>query len=240
MTPGRDRFHRRRLWGRLTRYRLQLLVVLGLGSVATLVWVVYFSAVLGVHRVEVAGTHLLTRTQVQEAAAVPAGTALASVDLEEVAHRVAALAPVADVQVERLWPRGLSIVVTERRAVAVVRQGGVLSGMDADGVLFRTYHERPGRLPLVDAEALAATGSDDALAEVATALAALDSTVARRVDHVEVASRDAIVLVLGDGDRVTWGSAEQSELKGHVLTVLLEQDASGYDVSVPARPTTRQ
>jgi cell division protein FtsQ len=239
MTSGRDRFYRRRLMGRLARYRVQLLVLLGLAVGAALVWTVYFSAVLGVHRVQVEGTTLLTAEQVEAAAAVPAGTALASVDLEEVAERVRALDPVADVRVERLWPRGLSIVVTERRAVAVVRQSGLLSGMDADGVLFRTYDSPPDHLPLVDAERLVATGRDDALAEVATALAALDADVARRVGHVEVASRDAIVLVLGSGDRVTWGSAEESDLKGQVLTVLLEQEASAYDVSVPGQPTTR-
>jgi cell division protein FtsQ len=239
MTSGRDRFYRRRLMGRLARYRVQLLVLLGLAVGSVLVWLVYFSAVLGVHRVQVEGTTLLTAEQVEAAAAVPAGTALASVDLEEVAERVRALDPVADVRVERLWPRGLSIVVTERRAVAVVRQSGLLSGMDADGVLFRTYDSPPDHLPLVDAEMLEATGRDDALAEVATALAALDADVARRVGHVEVASRDAIVLVLGSGDRVTWGSAEESDLKGQVLTVLLEQEASAYDVSVPGQPTTR-
>jgi cell division protein FtsQ len=239
MTSGRDRFYRRRLMGRLARYRVQLLVLLGLAVGSMLVWLVYFSAVLGVHRVQVEGTTLLTAEQVEAAAAVPAGTALASVDLEEVAERVRALDPVADVRVERLWPRGLSIVVTERRAVAVVRQSGLLSGMDADGVLFRTYDSPPDHLPLVDAERLVATGRDDALAEVATALAALDADVARRVGHVEVASRDAIVLVLGSGDRVTWGSAEESDLKGQVLTVLLEQEASAYDVSVPGQPTTR-
>lgn len=240
MTPAHDPFHRRRLWGRLTRYRTQLLVLLGLVVAAALVWMIYFSTVFGVHRVDVAGTDMLTTEQVQNAAAVPSGTALASVDLEEIADRVAALAPVKDVRVERQWPRGLAIVVTERRAVAAVRQSGTVSGMDAEGVLFRTYDTLPSRLPLVDAEALPTAGRDDALAELATALAALDSTVAARVDHVEVASRDSIVLVLGDGDRVTWGSAEESELKALVLTALLEQEASAYDVSVPAQPTTRQ
>ena len=239
MTSGRDPFYRRRLLGRLSRYRVQLLVLLGLVVGAALVWVVYFSAVLGVHRVEVDGTTLLTAQQVEAAAAVPAGTALASIDLGEVAERVRSLDPVADVRVERLWPRGLSIVVTERRSVAVVRQAGVLSGMDSEGVLFRTYDAAPDHLPLVDAEDLDATGRDEALAEVATALAALDADVASRVDHVEVASRDAIVLVLGGGDRVTWGSAEESELKGQVLTALLEQKASAYDVSVPGQPTTQ-
>lgn len=240
MTPGSDRFSRRRLWARVLRYRVHLLALLGLGVVGALVWVVYFSALLGVHRVEVEGTSLLTSEQVREAADVTTGAALAAVDVDAVAARVAELTPVAGVEVERQWPRGLSIVVTERRAVAVVRQGGVLSGMDGEGVLFRTFDKATGRLPLVDAEELDAPGRDDALAEVAEALSSLAPAVARKVDHVEVASRDSIVLVLEDDDRVTWGSAEDSDLKGRVLTVLLKQEASTYNVSVPDQPTTRQ
>jgi cell division protein FtsQ len=240
MSTSRDLFYRRRLWARLLRYRVYVLGVIGAAAAAGLVWLVYFSTVLGVHRVEVAGTSLLTQAQVREAAGIPAGTALASVDIEKVAERVSQLPAVADVTVQRQWPRSMSIVVTERRAVAVVREGGRLSGMDAEGVRFRTFDQRPDRLPLVTARTPGAEDFDAALAEAATAVAALDTGVARRVDHVEVASRDAIVLVLADGTRVTWGSAEESDLKGEVLTVLLGQDASAYDVSVPARPTTAQ
>jgi cell division protein FtsQ len=219
---------------------VHLLVLLAVGVAIAVVWIVYFSAVLGVHRIEVEGNALLSSEQVEQAAGVELGSALAGLDVDEVAGRVAALAAVASVEVERKWPRGLTIVVTERRAVAVVREGGTLSGMDADGVLFRSFDEVVERLPLVDAEQLAPAGRDDALAEVATAVAALEPVVARRVDHVEVASRDSIVLVLNGGDRVMWGSAEQSLLKGRVLTVLLDEEATGYDVSVPAQPTTRQ
>jgi len=240
MTAGGDRFSRRRLRARLVRYRVQLLLVLGLGVAGAVVWLLYFSDVLGVHRIEVEGNTLLSSEQVEDAAGVELGSALAGLDVDEVAERVAALAPVASVEVERRWPRGLSIVVTERRAVAVVREGGTLSGMDGDGVLFRSFDEAVRRLPLVDAEQLDPAGRDDALAEVATAVAALEPAVARRVDHVEVASRDSIVLVLTGGDRVMWGSAEQSSLKGRVLTVLLEEEATRYDVSVPGQPTTRQ
>jgi cell division septal protein FtsQ len=240
MTAGRDPFLRRRVQGRLARFRVQLLVVLGLVAVGALVWLVYFSSVLGVRDVEVSGTGLLTPAEVEDAAAVEPGTALARLDLDAIGARVEELDPVAAVEVERRWPSGLSIRVTERTAVAVVRQSGTLSGMDAEGVLFRSYDRLPRALPLVDAGALAVSGRDAALAEVATALAALDTDVVRRVDHVQVASRDAIVLVLDGGAPVTWGSAEDSELKAQVLSVLLEEEASAYDVSVPGQPTTRQ
>lgn len=240
MSPEHDPFYRRRLRGRLSRLKLQLLALLGVAVVAVLVWLVYFSSVLGVQQVDVEGTRLLDDAEVEAAAAVEPGAALARLDLDAIGARVEELDPVASVAVERRWPTGLAITVTERRAVAVVRQGGTLSGMDPEGVLFRDYHRLPRSLPLVDAGALAPTGREEVLAEVATALAALETDVVRIVDHVEVSSRDSIVLVLDEGARVTWGSAEDSDVKAEVLTVLLEVEASAYDVSVPGQPTTRE
>jgi cell division protein FtsQ len=67
----------------------------------------------------------------------------------------------------------------------------------------------------------------------------LDPGIARKVDHVEVASMDAIALILSGGEEVRWGSASQSDLKARVLATLLEVDAAVYDVSVPEQPTTR-
>ena len=46
------------------------------------VWLVYFSSVLTVKRVDVEGNDLLTRNQVLKTARVPAGEQLARVDLD--------------------------------------------------------------------------------------------------------------------------------------------------------------
>ena len=67
-----------------------------------------------------------------------------------------------------------------------------------------------------------------------------ETTVAARVDHVEVATVDQITLVLRDQRQVLWGSAEESELKAQVVDKLLAaQRAPYYDVSVPGNPTYR-
>ena len=50
---------------------------------------------------------------------------------------------------------------------------------------------------------------------------------------------DRIEIQLSDGDTIVWGSAEQSQVKAQVLSVLLSQEASVYDVSAPHAPTTR-
>ena len=104
--------------------------------------------------------------------------------------------------------------------------------------MFRDYERPPGDLPRVRR---AATADRDALREAAAVVAALPADLAERVDHVEVATVDQIALVLRDGRRVEWGSAEESEEKAEVLAALLEQrEAKAYDVSVPGQPTITQ
>lgn len=237
---SQSRFARRRWLGRVGRYKPQIALVLGVGVLVGAAWLVYLSSVFGVRAVQVEGTDLLSIQEVRDAANVPPGTALASLDTDEVAERVRALAPVASVEVSRDWPRQVRIVVEERQPVAAVRQGDRISGMDAEGVLFRTYPRVPERLPLVDAEDLEDLGQNAALREVASAVASLAPQIARRVTLVEVVSRDDITLVLDNDDRVAWGSAEDSDRKAEVLAALLDQPASVYDVSVPAQPTTLQ
>jgi len=60
-----------------------------------------------------------------------------------------------------------------------------------------------------------------------------------RITLLQASAVDQIQVQLSDGDTVVWGSAEQSQLKAQVLSVLLSQEASVYDVSAPHAPTTR-
>jgi cell division protein FtsQ len=230
-------FARRRFarwFGRRHIVALLVVAVLAFGA-----WVVYWSTWLAVTSVEVEGTSYLTPHEVRRAAAVEDDTPLARLDLNAVEDRVAELPAVAEVDVQRDWPDGVRVVIEERAPVAVVRQDGEYQAMDDEGVLFRTYRRPPHRLPLVRAGQLEERESADALHEVAGVVGSLDPNIARKVDHVEVASMDAIELVLGNGDEVRWGSSAQSDLKARVLATLLGVDASVYDVSVPEQPTTR-
>ncbi len=205
--------------------------------VATSVWLVFFSAVLAVAKVEVDGNRPARPGPRPRGRRGPEGEQLALVDLEAISRRVAALAEVEDVDVTRSWPDGIRIDVTERTAIAVVELGGRLRGLDAEGVVFRDYRTAPKGMPRV--RPTTSTGSD-ALAEAAGVVAVLPSDLAARVDHVEVQTIDQITLVLRDGRQVLWGSAEQSELKARVLPELLAaQRAQVYDVSVPESPITR-
>jgi cell division protein FtsQ len=234
MLPARRRFVRRQ-WARRWRVWRGLLVALLVAAVAAgAVWLVFYSPALAVADVEVQGGRVLSATEVRRAAAVPVGDPLATVNLDAVAARVEGLAPVKKVDVTRSWPDSVLIDVEERVAVAAVVREGQVRGLDADGVIFRDYEDRPADLPLVR---MSASTESEALAEAASVVAALPEGLAGRVAHVEVDTVDTISLRLRNGDTVFWGSADASEDKARVVQVLLKQDASRYDVSVPAQPT---
>jgi cell division protein FtsQ len=88
---------------------------------------------------------------------------------------------------------------------------------------------------------IAPADEDDAPARAAAVrvAGALSPEVLRRVGRIEASSPVEVRLVLRDGRLVGWGSAEQSDRKAAVLEVLLDTPATGYDVSVPDRPTLR-
>lgn len=233
---ARRRFARRQWARRWLAWRIVLSIVLLASAVGGLVWLVFFSTALAVQGVQVAGTEVLDQQEVRSVAAVPRGAPLATVDLDSIAGRVSRLAPVRDVDVSRAWPDQVRIEVTEREAVAVVERDGIVQGVDATGVRFRRYPTRPDGLPLLR------TGPGtpaDALAESTRVVESLPGDIAAMVDYVEVGSVDTITLRLRDGRGVLWGSAEQSSSKADVLAVLLDQEASSYDVSVPGQPVVR-
>lgn len=233
---SRRRFVRRQWRRRWLAWKYVVAALVVLVALVGTAWALWFSSWLSVQGIEVRGTSVLDAAAVTEAARVPDGQALVSVDLAGVEARVEALAPVLDAAVTREWPDRVLIEVEERTAIAVVELAGQVRGMDADGVLFRDYPKMPDDLPRVQA----ASGIDaEALRESAAVVAALPGDVAATIDHVEVESVDTISFVLRDGREVVWGSAEDTRLKAEVLPALLEQEGSVFDVSVPARPTVR-
>ncbi|HET6653595.1 MAG TPA: FtsQ-type POTRA domain-containing protein [Nocardioides sp.] len=234
---ARKRFARRQWARRWLAWRVVLAVLALAGLVAGVVWTVFFSSVLAVSGVQIAGAGVLDPREVRRVAAVPTGSPLATVDLGAVAARVERLTPVLDADVSRSWPDRVRIDLTERTAVAVVIRDGVVQGVDDEGVIFRRYPSRPPSLPLIR---MGANTQTDALAEAALVIDALPDGLAGRVAYLSAYTVDTISLRLRNGKVVRWGSAEDTADKAKVLAVLLDQPASLYDVSVPGQPVIRR
>ena len=200
-------------------------------------WLIYSTAIFGVDEVDVAGVDVLRPDEVRAAAAVPPGTPLARVDLDQVRRRVATLAQVDRVTVSRDWPGTLLVEVQERIAVAAVPRGGRFLLVDAAGVAYHSAARRPAGLPLVR---LAAPAPQDlATRSALEVLAALTEELHEQLAELVVEAPARIRLKLREGRQVIWGDATESVAKAKVATVLLARKGATIDVSAPDVVTIR-
>ncbi|MFF7354801.1 MULTISPECIES: cell division protein FtsQ/DivIB [Streptomyces] len=238
---------------RFGKPRLRVIVILVaalvlLGAGAT--WVLYGSAWLRVHHVSVTGTRVLTPAEVRDAAAVPVGAPMISVDIQGIEARLRRRLPRIDtVDVVRSWPRGIGLKVTERTPVLLIRKGGNFVEVDDEGVRFATVSQAPNAVPLLElsvsrtgsgAAGFRRFGTDRLVREAVRVARDLPDAVAQRTRTVQVRSYDAISLELADGRAVAWGSGEDGRAKARALTALMKAapGARHFDVSVPTAPAS--
>ena len=220
---------RRRVWP------FVLGAVLLIALLATAGWLVGFSSVLATRQVQVTGLKTLTVDEVNSKAAVPLGLPLARQNLSAIADRVAELPQAEHVLVERSWPNSVKIVVTERTPVFAIRYANLYVLVDKNGVPYLTVTTQPAGLPL------AAVSKDDraSLVEIATVSRDLSKKLREQVVTIRADSPYSLVLALDSGVDVSWGTSEQSKLKGEVALALLKQDPKAIDVSSPHHPAIR-
>lgn len=233
----RTRSQRRRRWIRIA---LAFLAVVAAGA---LVWLIWFSSVLSVRDVEVAGRTTLKEQQILRAAQVPTGRPLARVDVGAIEGRVSALNRIETVEVSRSWPHTLSITVVEREPVVWATIAGQVRGVDRNGIAYRSYGSAPkdllqAKIDVLDSRDRLQTSR--AVAEVVVLISEKDPALRRQIEAISAASKDSIELELSEGRTVMWGSSDDGERKLVVLDSLLNIEASRYDVSAPDQPTTRE
>ncbi len=219
---------------RVLRLLAALAVIVVLASVT---WVVYGTGLFAVTAVRVTGVHVLTADQVRTTAQVPTGTPLARLDTDAIGGRVAKLAPVATVVVERDWPHSVVIRVREREPAAVVPSSGQFLVVDAGGVVFDVAGKRPRDLPLLD---VSSPGPKDVTTRDALrVLGVLTPQLRGVLVKLSAPSATRIQLHLTKHRTVIWGDAEHSTKKAQVATVLLKRPVHVIDVSAPDVVTTR-
>lgn len=225
---------RKRTQGRRTLLRRVLVAAIIAVVIAGLVWLVGFSPVLAAKSVQVEGNSVLSVAEVEARGAVPMGTPLARVNLDHIVERVGTLPAVEKVSVERRWPNTVAIIVTERTAVIALAQGSTFIWVDASGTKF---HE--AQTPGADLVVVQAPDDQRILADLATVTQSLTEELRSRVQKITATSPDTITLVLDKGQTVIWGSATESATKAQVATAMLGVEATVFDVSAPANPTSR-
>jgi cell division protein FtsQ len=213
-------------------YRTAFYLLAAAGVLAAGAWLLLGSRFLAVRSVQVTGTHLVPKSEVLAAAAIPQGQPLIRVDAGAVAGRIERIPQVQSAQVSRQWPDGVLITVQERTpALAVPLVGGGFALVDASGVVVQQVKAQPPGIPrFIPAGPLP---GNPGLRAAATVLRQLPPAIARRVVLVTVPTLDAVTLRLSGRITVDWGSSGQPAQKARVLAILLRTGARYVDVSAP-------
>ncbi len=197
--------------------------------------VAWFTPIIGVGRVEVAGQMHADETAIVEATGIRVGDNFLRVDSAAAARGVAGVPWVNKVTVERALPNVVRVSVEEHRAVAYVPNGGNPLAVNDQGLVF-LQGQQPEGVPAIEGVAAEDTES---IAGVARALEALVPELRGQVQRVEVPDRESLTLVFPEERRVFWGSAERAAEKAEATRIVLTRGGQAWNVSNPALPTVR-
>lgn len=225
----------RRQTRRHRRRRRLLGIAAIVAALLVLTWVVVYSPLLVSRQVLVKGSQLADQQQILDAAQVPMGVPLAQLDTRAIAGRVSALPAIAVAKVSPAWPSSVEIQVTDRSIAYQRPDGNQYQWIDAHGVIFHSSPDRQ-QVPVAD---LPSTQDQQLLADVATVVTALPPDVRGRVQSLQASSPHNILVVLDRQQSIFWGSADQSDLKASLLSVLLAQPGNVIDVSSPSHPAIK-
>jgi cell division protein FtsQ len=195
-----------------------------------------YSPLLALRNVQVEGASRIPPETLVQALDDQLGTPLPLLDLGEVKEKLGAFPLIQSYSTESRPPDTLVVRVVERTPIASVRaSGGGFQLVDPAGVVVESADERPAGFPVID---VGAAGVANARFEAAAqVLVALPPDFLAQVDVVNATTKDDVSLVLADGKRVVWGSADESDVKAARLPALVkataDRDVAEYDVSSP-------
>jgi cell division protein FtsQ len=232
-----------RRFTRRSRHRRAAWITAGavVAALVGTVTIAVYSPLLALTKIEVTGTSSVDPAEVLDAVDGQLGTPLALVDSDRLTRELAKFTLIQSYVTETVPPHTLIIHVTERQPIGSVTTASGFTVVDPAGVTITEADVRPEGIPVIEL-----AGSDvgsDVFDSVVEVLLALPDSVGARVDRVTAATKDDVTLVFSTGQRVVWGSAEESNLKARVLAALMATQSESakieYDVSAPLSAVIR-
>lgn len=135
--------------------------------------------------IQISGIDVLDEATVADIAGVRPGGSMLLLDARQARERLEALPFVAQAEVQKYFPGGLRIDITERKPFAVWQKDGALSIIDRHGVILRPAN--PQRLP--DLPVIVGAGAPDSAAGLFKAMAPFPALAGRLHAAVLVAGR---------------------------------------------------
>jgi cell division protein FtsQ len=202
-----------------------------------------FSPILSLRTVTVEGANRVDPAAVESAVANQMGKPLALVDFDEITEELSTIALIRSYVTETVPPGTLVIHVTEREPVGVRENGEKWDLVDPAGIVVDSLDKRPDGVPVIKVGS--APPDSPAFTAAVGVLLSLSPELREKVRSVSASTADDVSFVFdGVGQRVVWGSAENSTTKATTLQLLMEKQKKGnkveYNVSSPRTPFVRQ
>ena len=222
------RSRRRRLGWVVGAGLFVMLVLLILGAV--------YSPLLALRTITVDGTSRLSAATLEKALAPNLGTPLALLDDAKIKAQLGKYRLIRSYVTELQPPNTLVVHISERTPVGVIQGADDFALVDPAGIVVDRSATRPDGVPLIQLGSAPLDGPG--YASMAQVLLALPADLRGQVDTIAALTHDDVTLTLrGSGQRVIWGSADQSAVKAQVLARLIAlhgQSGTGtYTVSAP-------
>lgn len=239
-----------------------ILAILGLGMI-------YRSNLFAIEYLSVKGVRHLTAAEMEALAAIPEDTTLLRVDTDAIRDRLLTDAWVKDVQIQRILPNTLEIVVTEREIAAVVEISTTDAStirrwaISADGVWLMPIPDRDSEaaklvseiiyqdienvltitdIPYSDQPDIGTFCTDDYVNCALSIVNSLSTSLVDRIAVVVANNTASTTLVLDNGIEVVFGDDSDVRLKEQICLELLEKYEGNIvyiNVSVPDNTTYR-
>lgn len=228
-----------------TRRVRRIIGSLSVASVAVLLIIVLvatFSPLLAIKEIQVSGTERIKPEEISKALQSHIGTPLPLLQESEVAKSLEGFSLIESFSATAVPPNALSVRISERQAICIVRSGGESFLYDPAGI--RIGKAAAGdKLPeiLITENPLNSQRFRNAM-EV---LMALPEQLLDDVEVIEAKSKDDVRLALRGqrNQRIIWGDSSDSVLKSKVLEALMENhkrsNSVTFDVSSPNAPVVR-
>ena len=235
----------------LKKYKRLVSYLVALSLIAGLAYLLGWSSLLTVKKVEISGTNSISEIQGQlqkKNLSLNPGMRLARVDLRGIKSTLSEMDWLDSYSVDRNWLSGqIQLKVVEKVGVAkALSETGATLYFDADGVLFkpisRVQISTSSQLALVSTE----SRSRADLAGVATLMQGLPKNLEfllTELKSISVGKAGYLTMMTkvdGRDVQINWGKADSLEQKFQVLSALLElpenKAATKFDLSIPDSP----
>ncbi len=195
--------------------------------------------------VSVTGTNRwVDRSSVVKAADQAVDRSIALVDTTAIRQKAMKAGAVSSVSVTRSLPNKVMIRVVPLVPRAILHDGkNRYTLVDGNGKVISHLSSKVSGVPLIEVQDATAGTDRPILRQTLAVLAAMPSSLSKRMDKVSAATRDSVTTVTTDGYTVIWGDSQDMRLKSAIVEHLLGSSQMGQnktiDVSSPQRPVLK-